>query len=277
MGISVGLLTAGAVLLGRSRLPQLFSSDPAVIAAAATALPIVAFSMVRAACCSFHPSGPSPSCFGSRSRSLRANQLVSFGHALAVLCSYGLLHTFLLSFLLLLLLHGNNAPDALCLFWRCVQPLAPCALSLEGTVLGASQITWVGGRTILSAIAACSFFWLSSRQARTLLLPRILCCMLCWEDHQTACPSLAASSCMIRQPRWGFSGDATIVNAVNLTCMLDVLQGWQLPGIWAGMVLLVFCNGALDGALVLSKRSPIADAPGALEGAPAHDSKHAQH
>ena len=47
-----------------------------------------------------------------------------------------------------------------------VQPLAPCALSLEGTVLGASQITWVGGRTILSAIAACSFFWLSSQQAR---------------------------------------------------------------------------------------------------------------
>ena len=46
MGVSVGLLTAAAVLLGRSQLPRLFSSDPAVIAAAATALPIVAFSMV---------------------------------------------------------------------------------------------------------------------------------------------------------------------------------------------------------------------------------------
>ena len=48
MGVSVGLLTAAAVLLGRSQLPRLFSSDPAVVAAAATALPIVAFSMARA-------------------------------------------------------------------------------------------------------------------------------------------------------------------------------------------------------------------------------------
>lgn len=34
------------------------------------------------------------------------------------------------------------------------QPLAPCALALEGTVLGASAITWVGGRTVASAAAA---------------------------------------------------------------------------------------------------------------------------
>ncbi|KAK9819566.1 hypothetical protein WJX81_006785 [Elliptochloris bilobata] len=33
-------------------------------------------------------------------------------------------------------------------------PLAPCALALEGTVLGASEITWVGGRTVASAAAA---------------------------------------------------------------------------------------------------------------------------
>ncbi len=46
MGISVGLLTATAILLGRSLLPQLFSQDPNVIATAATALPIVAASMV---------------------------------------------------------------------------------------------------------------------------------------------------------------------------------------------------------------------------------------
>ena len=45
-----------------------------------------------------------------------------------------------------------------------MQPLAPCALSLEGTVLGASQITWVGGRTVLSAIVALSFFSLVSSQ-----------------------------------------------------------------------------------------------------------------
>ena len=44
------------------------------------------------------------------------------------------------------------------------QPLAPCALSLEGTVLGASQITWVGGRTVLSAIASCSLLALSASQ-----------------------------------------------------------------------------------------------------------------
>ena len=47
------------------------------------------------------------------------------------------------------------------------------------------------------------------------------------------------------------------------------VQGWQLPGIWAGMVLLVFCNGALDGALVLSKRSPIAGTAAASGAAPA--------
>ncbi|KAK9908576.1 hypothetical protein WJX75_009869 [Coccomyxa subellipsoidea] len=82
MGVSVGCVTATAILLGRNVLPQLFSPDPTVIAAAATALPVVAASM----------------------------------------------------------------------------PLAPCALSLEGTVLGASQITWVGGRTVLSAAAALGFF-----------------------------------------------------------------------------------------------------------------------
>ncbi|CAL5229571.1 g12927 [Coccomyxa viridis] len=122
MGSGSGILIAAVILLGRGWLPQLFSPDPDVIAAAARALPIVAASM----------------------------------------------------------------------------PLAPCALSLEGTVLGASQITWVGGRTVLSAIVALSFF------------------------------SLVSS------------------------------QGWALPGIWAGMVLLVFCNGLLDAWLLLSKRSPLA-------------------
>jgi len=80
----------------------------------------------------------------------------------------------------------------------CVQPFAPCALSLEGTVLGASQITWVGGRTMVSAAVALGFF------------------------------SLVSSRC------------------------------WGLPGIWAGMVLLVICNAILDAWLLLSKRSPIA-------------------
>lgn len=47
MGVSVGCVTATAILLGRNVLPQLFSPDPSVIAAAATALPIVAASMVR--------------------------------------------------------------------------------------------------------------------------------------------------------------------------------------------------------------------------------------
>jgi hypothetical protein len=78
------------------------------------------------------------------------------------------------------------------------QPLAPCALSLEGTVLGASQITWVGGRTVVSAAASLLFFRMASA------------------------------------------------------------QGWGLPGIWAGMVLLVFSNALLDAWLLLSKRSPIA-------------------
>ena len=47
MGVSVGCVTATAILLGRNVLPQLFSPDPTVIAAAATALPVVAASMVR--------------------------------------------------------------------------------------------------------------------------------------------------------------------------------------------------------------------------------------
>ena len=52
MGSGIGILTAAAILLGRTWLPQLFSQDPYVIAAASRALPIVAFSMVR----------PPPSC-----------------------------------------------------------------------------------------------------------------------------------------------------------------------------------------------------------------------
>lgn len=59
-----------------------------------------------------------------------------------------------------------------------------------------------------------------------------------------------------------------------------VLQGWQLPGIWAGMVLLVLCNAALDAALLLSKHSPIAAAE-PLGGVKAvqgqHGDKHAGH
>lgn len=47
MGVSVGCVTATAIFLGRNVLPQLFSPDPTVIAAAATALPVVAASMVR--------------------------------------------------------------------------------------------------------------------------------------------------------------------------------------------------------------------------------------
>ena len=46
MGSGIGILTAAAILLGRTWLPQLFSQDPYVIAAASRALPIVAFSMV---------------------------------------------------------------------------------------------------------------------------------------------------------------------------------------------------------------------------------------
>lgn len=104
--------------------------------------------------------------------------------------------------------HWNSVTHALAVFADALcdyaQPLAPCALSLEGTVLGASQITWVGGRTVLSAAAALGFF------------------------------SLVSS------------------------------QGWGLPGVWAGMVLLVICNALLDAWLLLSKHSPIAIKEAAL-------------
>ena len=47
MGSGSGILIAAVILLGRGWLPQLFSPDPHVIAAAARALPIVAAAMVR--------------------------------------------------------------------------------------------------------------------------------------------------------------------------------------------------------------------------------------
>ena len=47
MGSGSGVLIAAVILLGRGWLPQLFSPDPDVIAAAARALPIVAAAMVR--------------------------------------------------------------------------------------------------------------------------------------------------------------------------------------------------------------------------------------
>ena len=50
MGSGSGILIAALILLGRGWLPQLFSPDPHVIAAAARALPIVAASMVRFPC-----------------------------------------------------------------------------------------------------------------------------------------------------------------------------------------------------------------------------------
>lgn len=62
-----------------------------------------------------------------------------------------------------------------------MQPLAPCALSLEGTVLGASQIAWVGGRTVLSAIVALSFFSLVSSQGWA--LPGIWAGLLIQSQH----------------------------------------------------------------------------------------------
>ena len=73
-----------------------------------------------------------------------------------------------------------------------MQPLAPCALSLEGTVLGASQITWVGGRTVLSAIVALSFFSLVSSQGWA--LPGIWAGLLTQPQHllllgTPSCPS----------------------------------------------------------------------------------------
>lgn len=46
MGSGSGILTAAVILLGRGWLPQLFSPDPNVIAAAARALPVVALFMV---------------------------------------------------------------------------------------------------------------------------------------------------------------------------------------------------------------------------------------
>ena len=55
MGSGTGVLTAAVILLGRGWLPQLFSPDPHVIAAAARALPIVAASMVCLLC---SPSRP---------------------------------------------------------------------------------------------------------------------------------------------------------------------------------------------------------------------------
>ena len=58
MGSGSGILIAAVILLGRGWLPQLFSPDPHVIAAAARALPIVAAAMVRCLCASLFPCTP---------------------------------------------------------------------------------------------------------------------------------------------------------------------------------------------------------------------------
>ena len=49
-------------------------------------------------------------------------------------------------------LHHNSHSDCSCVEY--LQPLAPLALSLEGAILGASQITYVGARTIAAALGA---------------------------------------------------------------------------------------------------------------------------
>ena len=44
-----------------------------------------------------------------------------------------------------------------------LQPFAPCATALEGTLLGALEIKHIAGRTILSAGVSCAFlYWASS-------------------------------------------------------------------------------------------------------------------
>ena len=45
---------------------------------------------------------------------------------------------------------GKNSP---------VQVLAPCALTLEGTLLGAQAFTWVGARTIAGAAGCGGVLW----------------------------------------------------------------------------------------------------------------------
>ena len=47
----------------------------------------------------------------------------------------------------------------------CLQPFAPFATSLEGTLLGALEIPHVAIRTILSATISCSFlYWANMQQ-----------------------------------------------------------------------------------------------------------------
>ena len=45
----------------------------------------------------------------------------------------------------------------------CVQLLAPCATTLEGTLLGSQAFMWVGGRTVVSAVAAVTVLLTTSR------------------------------------------------------------------------------------------------------------------
>ena len=43
-----------------------------------------------------------------------------------------------------------------------LQPFAPCATALEGTLLGALEINHIAGRTILSAGVSCAFLYWAS-------------------------------------------------------------------------------------------------------------------
>ena len=45
-----------------------------------------------------------------------------------------------------------------------LQPLAPLATALEGTLLGALEITHVAIRTVVSATMSCGFLWWANMQ-----------------------------------------------------------------------------------------------------------------
>ena len=63
-----------------------------------------------------------------------------------------------------LLRHAANSSrhKPLVIIHLSVQPFAPCATALEGTLLGALEIKHIAGRTVLSAGVSCAFLYWAS-------------------------------------------------------------------------------------------------------------------
>lgn len=143
--LQLGLMVGGgiAVLLvaGARLLPSIFTSDPAVINAAARVLPLMALYMVRCSACQVAAV--------MRGCGLLPQRL------LCVPFRHGHLHSFAPGWL-------QQYPPPFS-GGKCVQPLDACASILDGGLIGASENAYMG-KTMIVTAAVCSAALLCVRQ-----------------------------------------------------------------------------------------------------------------